>query len=126
MTNTVKKLNTLVPEYYENKETMESYKKIVDKQNKEIKELMGDEYSFETEEYRAVLSTSTRVTMDDNKLLQILKKHNIDCIRTREYVDMDILENMLYHNEIPKNVVKLISECKDEKEVKTLRVSKKS
>ena len=126
MTKNEKLLNKLVPEFYENKETMENYKKVVDKQNKEIKDLMGDMYSYETDGYRAVVSTSSRVSMDEAKLLQIIKKHNIDCVRTKEYVDMDMLENMLYHNEIPANVVKLISECKDEKEVKTLRVSKKS
>ena len=119
-----RKLNKLIEEYYENKETLESYKKLVDEQNKLIKDLMGDEYSIEVNGYRAVLSTAVKVTMDERKLLQILKKNNINCIRTKEYVDMDALENMLYHEDIPADVVKLISECKDEKETKTLRVTK--
>ena len=118
-------LNELIPNYYNNKEKMEKYKKLVDKQNKDIKELMEDTYAYETGKYRAVLSTSTRVTMDEERLLGIPKKNNINCIRTKEYVDMDMLENMIYHNEIPKDVLKLIGTCKDEKEVKTLRVTEK-
>lgn len=120
-----KKLNKLIPEFYENKERMEEYKKLTDKLNKDIKEIMGNEYLFENDDYRAVLATSTRVSMDETKLLNICKANNINCIRTREYVDMDMLENMIYHNEVPKDVLKLIGKCKDEKEVKTLRVTKK-
>ena len=125
MTKTEKQLNELIPAYYSNKTTMENYKKLVDKQNKDIKELMADEYSYEVHGYRAVVSTSTRVEMDEARLMQILKDNNINCIKRKEYVDMDALENMIYHNDIPKDVLKLISTCKSEKEVKQLRVTKK-
>lgn len=125
MKNNLNTLNELLPIFYTNKEKAEKYKKLAEEQNAEIKKIMGDEYLFENDEYRAVLSTATRVTMDENKLLDILKKNNINCIRTREYVDMDALENLIYHNDIPKDVLKLISKCKSEKETKSLRVTKK-
>ena len=120
-----KSLNELIPAYYTNKERLENYKRLVEKQNKDIKELMEDESVYEIDEYRANVSISTRVSMDEAQLLMILKANNIDVIKTREYVDMDELENKIYHNDIPKDVLKLIGECKSEKEVKTLRVTKK-
>ena len=120
-----KKLDELIPTYYKNKEKMESYKKLVDEQNKNIKELMNGEYSYEVGKYKAVVSTSTRVSMDEQKLMMLLKANNIKgVIKTIEVVDMDALENLIYHNEIPKDVLKRIGECKSEKEVKSLRVTK--
>jgi len=118
-------LNELIPTYYKNKEKMESYKKLVDKQNKDIKDLMEGEYSYEVGKYKALVSTSTRVSMDEQKLMTLLKANNIKgVIKTIEVVDMDALENLIYHNEIPKDVLKRIGECKSEKEVKSLRVTK--
>ena len=120
-----KQLDELIPTYYKNKEKMESYKKLVDEQNKNIKELMNGEYSYEVGKYKAVVSTSTRVSMDEQKLMMLLKANNIKgVIKTIEVVDMDALENLIYHNEIPKDVLKRIGECKSEKEVKSLRVTK--
>lgn len=120
-----KKLDELIPTYYKNKEKMESYKKLVDEQNKNIKELMNGEYSYAVGKYKAVVSTSTRVSMDEQKLMMLLKANNIKgVIKTIEVVDMDALENLIYHNEIPKDVLKRIGECKSEKEVKSLRVTK--
>lgn len=120
-----KKLDELIPTYYKNKEKMESYKKLVDEQNKNIKELMNGEYSYEVGKYKAVVSTSTRVSMDEQKLMMLLKANNIKgVIKTIEVIDMDALENLIYHNEIPKDVLKRIGECKSEKEVKSLRVTK--
>ena len=54
-------------------------------------------------------------------------KHNniTNAIRTKEYVDLDLLENMMYHNEIPQDVIVQMGDCKSEKEVITLRVSKR-
>lgn len=120
-----KKLDELIPTYYRNKEKMENCKKLVDEQNKNIKELMNGEYSYEVGKYKAVVSTSTRVSMDEQKLMMLLKANNIKgVIKTIEVVDMDALENLIYHNEIPKDVLKRIGECKSEKEVKSLRVTK--
>lgn len=120
-----KQLDELIPTYYKNKEKMESYKKLVDEQNKNIKELMNGEYSYEIGKYKAVVSTSTRVSMDEQKLMMLLKANNIKgVIKTIEVVDMDALENLIYHNEIPKDVLKRIGECKSEKEIKSLRVTK--
>ena len=120
-----KLLNELIPAYYKNKEKMENYKRLVDKQNKDIKELMGDESDYETDKYKAKVSISTRVSIDEPKLLTVLKANNIKgVVRTIEVVDMDALENAIYHNEIPKDVLKLIGDCKSEKEIKNLRVTK--
>ena len=58
-----------------------------------------------------------------------MKKHYlVEVIKTREYVDMDALENYLYHaDEDDPNIQSLLSDidkCRDVKEVVTLRISK--
>lgn len=120
------KLDELITSYYENKVTQDNYKKICDGQNKEIKSLLGiGSYETESGEYKATNYETIKVEMDEDKLLEILKANNIKAIKTKEYVDMDALENLIYHNEISGDVLKLISECKYEKKSQTLRVTRK-
>ena len=123
-----KKLKELIDNYAKNKELMESQKKTVDSFNLEIKKIMLEmkQDSFETDNYNATVSKSVKTTMDEDKLLEVLKHNNItNAIRTKEYVDLDLLENMMYHNEIPQDVIVQMGDCKSEKEVITLRVSKR-
>lgn len=127
MTTKKSKLSNLVETYANEKNILEDYKKRVDNYNLQIKDLMSDLEIEDVDcgDYNAKIIIQNRVTMDEDKLLSVLKTHGVDkAIRTREYVDMDILESMLYNNELPKNIVRHIGKCKNEKQVKTLRVTK--
>ncbi len=124
-------LDELIPTYAQNKLELESYKKICESENSAIKEKLleigQDEYSAGG--YKAKRSVSERVSINEDKLLAVMKKHYlVEVIKTREYVDMDALENYLYHaDENDLNTQKLledIDKCRDVKEVVTLRVSK--
>lgn len=118
------KLDELITSYYENKTTQDNYKKICESQNKEIKSLIGIG-THETEDYKATVFETSRVEFDEDKLITILKASNVKAVKTKEYVDMDELENLIYHNEISADVLKLISDCKHEKKTQTLRVTRK-
>ena len=119
-------LDTLIPQYAENKSILDDYKKICDDENKQIKELM-DEGSYEVDGWKATKTISTRETMNEEKLLAVAKKNGYylsDIIKTKEYIDMDKLEALLYKGNISKEVLMEIDKCRESKEVVTLRISK--
>ena len=45
-------------------------------------------------------------------------------IKTKEYVDMDVLENLLYHNKFDEAEISSISSCQEIKNIPTLKVKK--
>lgn len=123
----VENLDTLIPAYAENKAILDDYKKICDDENKKIKELM-DEGSYEAGGYKATKSIQTRESFNEDKLLDLLRNvggsRENKLIKTKEYVDMDVLESMIYTGMISKDVLMQIDKCRESKEVVTLRISK--
>ena len=120
-------LEQLIPQYAQNKSELDSYKKICDKENARIKELMQE--SRETKKtaggYTATYIVSTRDTMNEEKLLNIAHKYNIqDIIKTREYIDFDALENAIYKGQIIQPALLEMETAKESKEVVTLRITK--
>ncbi len=119
-------LDTLIPQYAENKSLLDDYKKICDKENKQIKDMM-EEGSYEAGGWKATKSVTTRDSMNEDKLLDVLKNTNavyLGIIKTKEYVDMDALESAIYNGDIDKEILLKIDKCRESKEVVTLRISK--
>lgn len=131
-------LDTLIPQYAENKAMLDDYKKICDTENKQIKELMTDD-SYEAGGYRATKSVTTRDSLNEDKIFNSLdddlrayfEENNI--IKTKEYIDTDILETIIYglnnkkdieSKKLLTNLIELLDKCRDTKEVVTLRVTK--
>ncbi len=118
------KLEQLIPHYQLNKSEMDSYKKIVDKDNKEIKEIMLSSQlsEFIVGDIKATCSVSERENFIEEALIEKLKDMKVDgVIKMKEYIDMDALENAIYNGEL--NAAELAS-CQTKKEVVTLRVTK--
>lgn len=68
-----------------------------------LKELEVDE--FYGDNYRAYLQYSNKVGMDEDKVIEILKENCKkadlkDVIKTKEYVDFDALESLIYNGGI--------------------------
>ena len=119
-------LDTLIPQYAENKSMLDDYKKICDEENKQIKDMM-EEGSYEAGGWKATKSVTTRDSMNEDKLLDVLKKAGFtqtSIIKTKEYVDMDELESAIYNGLIEKDILLEIDKCRESKEVITLRISK--
>ena len=119
-------LDTLIPQYAENKSLLDDYKKICDEENKQIKDMM-EEGSYEAGGWKATKSVTTRDSMNEDKLLDVLKKAGFtqtSIIKTKEYVDMDELESAIYNGLIEKDILLEIDKCRESKEVVTLRISK--
>lgn len=127
------RLSIILPTYEANKSEMDAYKKLVDKDNKEIKEIMlgakMDEFEFE--DIRAKVSVSERTGFIEEALIDTIKemkeKGELSAtqlrkvIKKKEYVDMEALENAIYRGHI--NAAQLAG-CQTVTEVVTLRVSK--
>lgn len=123
-------LDTLIPQYAMNKLELDSYKEICDKENKQIKEEMDrlSQSNYTAGDYTAKISIQNKITMDENKLLTVMKKYNISSVvKTKEYVDMEALENYLYHIDESENkeLFEDIDKCRNVKEVTQLRIVKK-
>ena len=121
-------LDVLIPQYASNKAEMDSYKKLCDKDNAKIKSIMKNFVvdKYETKDYKASYIVSHRETINEEMLLEIAHNHGIsEIIKTKEYIDFDALENALYNDRIPKDVVLEMDKAKEVKQVISLRVDKK-
>ena len=118
-------LNSTIECFYQDKQQLDKYKKSTEEYNKEIKELMSkiDRTEFKTDTgITAKLSIQKRESFNEEKLIQKLKELNGNtAIKTKEYVDMDELEDLIYNGHIDAGQ---LTNCKQVKEVKVLKVTK--
>lgn len=117
------RLDELIPIYAENKQELDSYKKLCDRQNAEIKTIMQNaeitEYDCGT--HKAKISVQNRQTLNEDMLLSKIKElDRRDLVETKEYVNMDLLEKAMYNGEISPET---LESCMVNKEVITLKVS---
>ena len=118
----IKQLQELIPIYHANKLELDSYKKLTDKDNKKIKELMlgNDINEVIAGDVKATLSISCKYDFIEDKLLDTLKQLGItDVIETKEIVNMDALESAIYNGRLSAAV---LDTCREKKETVTLRV----
>lgn len=118
-------LKELVRLFYEDKQQLENYKKSTEEYNKSIKDIMNelDLTEFESDDLIAKIGVQNRESFNEEKLIEKLKSLNINgVIKTKEYVDMDALENAIYNELLDASE---LTPCKEVKVVTTLKVTKK-
>lgn len=116
--------------YKSYKDSESKFKKLSSKLNDEIKETMSsmgvDEFSSDS--YVATVKYSRKETLDEEKAIEVLKKtlskeQLKTVIRTKEYIDDDSLEKLVYNGDFD---ISLLEPCKVlGNEVATLRIKKK-
>jgi F0F1-type ATP synthase epsilon subunit len=119
----IKKVQELIPIYKLNKSEADSYKKLSDKYNAEIKAIMVENGLTEvsTDDVKITCGKQVRQSFIEESLIETLKKLKVkNVIKKKEYVDMDALENAIYNGEI--NAASL-APCQSTQEVITLRLS---
>lgn len=136
-------LNRIIENYYDHKVEFDACKNICDDENKKIKEEMlelemdkicvGDitatrsvsvKESFNEDKLINLLEHST-YTNPDTGVKNILISTGLNIVKMKPYIDMDALEDALYKGLIPEDVILMMEDCKEVKEVVTLRVTKK-
>lgn len=119
-------LNSTIECFYEDKQLADKYKKSAEEYNKEIKQLMStiNKNEFETDSgLIAKISVQKRESFIEEALLQKIKKLKVPgIIKTKEYVDMDLLEDAIYNEKLDASE---LTTCRKIQEVVTLKVSKK-
>lgn len=119
-------LNDIIIGYYCVKNKADEYKKQVEDYNKDIKKTMKElnKTEFETDNgLIAKVTTQKRESFDEDKLIQKIKDLGVEgIIKTKEYIDMDELENKIYRNELNASE---LTDCKVCKEVVTLKVTER-
>ena len=121
-------LEDLIIQYAHNKQEMDDYKKICDKENTQIKELMSQEGITEKEagNYVAKYQVQKRESMNEDMLLEIAHIHGIpEIVKTKEYIDFDALEDAIYKGKIAPNILSEMNKAREVKEVKVLKITKK-
>ena len=117
-------LKELIRLFYEDKQQLDNYKKSTDESNTKIKEYMTELNltEFKDEDLTAKISIQNRESFNEARLLDKLSALNVPgVIKTREYVDMDALEDAIYNGLVDASE---LTSCKDTKTVTTLKVSK--
>ena len=118
----------LIIEFGNNKTASDNLKKTAESQKNEIKKIMlADKLTTASAGgYKVTLSTYQDQSMDEDKLIEVLKKHDMakGIIKTKEYVDMDALEQVLYNIDLENEVLLDIDSCRKTKDITKLILSK--
>lgn len=119
------KLEELIPSYKEHKQELKHLTDTADQENAEIKECMGQlgVVKFAAGGWVASISETKKETFIEPKLIETLKALGVEgVIKTKEYVDMDALENAIYNKQFDAAI---LASCKETHTIKTLRILKK-
>lgn len=127
-------LDELVMAYVENKKELDSYKKICDKENTQIKEAFEEQELTEhtVGNYTVKKVVAKKEKFDEDKLVNFFQsviwadKGSMQCpyIKTQYVVDWDAVENAIYHGKLTKEQVLEMDKYKEVTEIVTLRISK--
>jgi len=134
MSNFLNYFDELVENYGKLDEQIKDLKKALDADKESIKnELvsMGED-KWTAGGYTVQRVVSERETLNEEKLLPILKHHwtalhgSMECpfIKTKEYIDMDALENAIYSKELTPNVLADMEKCREVTTVVSLKCKK--
>ena len=126
----LERLQELANQFAEIKVQAAQYDKQSKALNTEIKTLMkGLKKKSITASNGAVItySTQTRTTVDEEAMLQVIIENcpKTEAVKTKQYLDMDVLESEIYHGKITKKVLKLLDKCKVVNPVPVLNIKTK-
>lgn len=118
-------LDKLVSSYGGHNAEKTKLDKICKQENEQIKSILGTQGEHTAGGYKAIVSTTPNESMNEAKLLELLHKHKVKgVIKTREYVDFDALEGMIYNGQFSADVLAEFNTCKTSKPVTKLYIKK--
>ena len=121
---TDKELTELINEYGTKKAEFEALKKNTDSIKAGI-EATGNN-TFETELFKATRYITVSTDVDENAWLRVLKEHGYTApIKTKEYIDTDELEKLIYDGQIPSDVLLELDKYKTVKQSVGLKLTRK-
>ena len=122
-------LKELIDNYIEDKAKESEIKARTSEENKQIKEIFTARgiKSSDGENGTVKMTEEKHESFREDDLITFLKDkgYSDGIVKTKEYIDFDALESAMYHENIPVEVQKEMSSCKDVNIVVKLRISKK-
>lgn len=119
-------------EYVKVKEELDPLEKKAKSLNNTIKNLMEilklETVPLESIDTEIKYSVSESVSFDEEKLIPMLRQlaPRTECIKTKEYVDMDVLENEIYHGLLSDEALIAMDTCKEVKKIPKLTIKSKN
>lgn len=116
-------VNEAIEHYYHLKQQESKIKNDLEAYNKLIKNyaLSNDLENIEYAGYKANVSKRVKTSWVEPILIEKLKKLGYpELVKTKEYVDLELLENYIYTKQIKEAKIK---DCKNEMEIIILKVS---
>lgn len=119
-------LEQVINQYFEEDTKKKSLEKELKNKNTFIKSKLAEleQDNFETDIAKATISYQHRISMDDDKCIEILKenckkKDLTNVIKTKEYIDYEALESLIYNGVI---AAEKLEPAQQEKIITTLKV----
>lgn len=126
--------NDLINDYGDRDTQIKSLKRLCDEEKEQIKEYLAEhgQDNYSTGHYTVSRIVAEQETLNEEKLLPILKSYwatthgSVECpyIKTKEYIDMDKLEEAIYQKELTPNVLAEMDACREVKTTVALRCKK--
>ena len=122
-------LKTRAEEYVSDKAEESVLKKRLENNNTSIKalmELLNQADIILDSGATVCYGVTKKETIDEEALIKQLKKlaPETQCIKTKEYIDMDILANEIYKGDFSDDIIEAIDACRKVKEIPTLTIKK--
>lgn len=121
-------LDELIPIYGQQNTECNALKKVVKELNDKVKaaihEAKKENQDIIVNGWKCKLSVEDTSTMNEDRLIDFAKKHKLDIICTKEYIDFDALEKLIYAGKIKEDVLLEMDSCKDLGTKDTLRILK--
>ena len=122
-------LKVFASSYVKNKTELSSLEKKCDSLNASIKQLMETlklDFVRVGKDKEIRYSIQTRESLDEERLIKLLKElaPDTNCIKTKEYIDMDVLENEIYHGELSDDALCAMDSCRKIKSIPRLDIKK--
>lgn len=116
-------------EYASDKSIEATLKKKIENNNTSIKalfEMLGEDAITLDNGVTVCYGITRKESLDEEKLIGVLKTHapDTECIKTKEYVDTDILESEIYHEKLSDRAMSALNDCRIVKEIPTLTIKK--
>lgn len=121
-------LESLIPEYGEQNTRCNALKKTVADLNAKIKDairtIQKENLDIEVEGWKCKLSVSEDVQVNEAQLIEVLKSYDVPVIKTKEYVDAEALESLIYANKLSEEILLAIDKCNTKTKKEVLRCTK--
>ena len=128
------KITEIINKYCEEKEKEKALKKVLGTLSTDIKDYMAEhaDEDISTDDFTVHIQIKVSEEVDEEGMLEVLKKDwaskygSMQCpyIKTREYVDMDALEQVIYAGGISTEVLLQLDKCRTVKETRALTYKK--